>query len=206
MKGNDSQPLMSKGKSQMIGHLCMFMATLFFGLNIPALKILIPKWISFTDATLLRIFGATILFWLTSIFIKNDKIEKKDWLLLAGSGIFGLFCFLFFFSLAIDLTSPIDLSIIMTTPPILVVIISSILYKTRISKKKILGVFIALIGALIIILSQHKGMAVERSLKGNMFALLSGLCYAIYIITLKSPSEKYKSITLLRWEIGRAHV
>ena len=146
--------LKPSSKAIILGHFAMFMSTLFFGLNIPITKELIPDWLSYVDITLFRIFGGTILFWITSIFIKDSKIEKKDWWLLIFGGIVGLFSFLFFFALAIDLTSPIDLSIIMTLPPIMVVIISAIIFKTKISKKKILGIAIALIGALIIILSQ----------------------------------------------------
>lgn len=180
------------------GHLAMFFSTLFFGLNIPVLKFLMPEWLSGVDATFFRVVGATILFWIVSLFIKNDKIEKGDRLLILFSGMFGLFFFLYLFNLGVEYSSPIDISIIMTTPPVLVVIFSSILFKTKISKLKILGVIVSLAGALMLILMGH-GEGGTRSLKGNIFGVLSAISYACYLISIKKTSAKYKPITLLRW-------
>lgn len=180
------------------GHLAMFFSTLFFGLNIPVLKFLMPEWLSGVDATFFRVVGATILFWIVSLFEKNDKIEKGDRLLILFSGMFGLFFFLYLFNLGVEYSSPIDISIIMTTPPVLVVIFSSILFKTKISKLKILGVIVSLAGALMLILMGH-GEGGTRSLKGNIFGVLSAISYACYLISIKKTSAKYKPITLLRW-------
>ncbi len=180
------------------GHLTMFFSTLFFGLNIPVLKFLMPEWLSGVDATFFRVVGATILFWIVSLFVKNDKIEKGDRLLILFSGMFGLFFFLYLFNLGVEYSSPIDISIIMTTPPVLVVIFSSILFKTKISKLKILGVIVSLSGALMLILMGH-GEGGTRSLKGNIFGVLSAISYACYLISIKKTSAKYKPITLLRW-------
>lgn len=180
------------------GHLAMFFSTLFFGLNIPVLKFLMPEWLSGVDATFFRVVGATILFWIVSLFVKNDKIEKGDRLLILFSGMFGLFFFLYLFNLGVEYSSPIDISIIMTTPPVLVVIFSSILFKTKISKLKILGVIVSLSGALMLILMGH-GEGGTRSLKGNIFGVLSAISYACYLISIKKTSAKYKPITLLRW-------
>lgn len=176
----------------------MFFSTLFFGLNIPVLKFLMPEWLSGVDATFFRVVGATILFWIVSLFVKNDKIEKGDRLLILFSGMFGLFFFLYLFNLGVEYSSPIDISIIMTTPPVLVVIFSSILFKTKISKLKILGVIVSLSGALMLILMGH-GEGGTRSLKGNIFGVLSAISYACYLISIKKTSAKYKPITLLRW-------
>ena len=180
------------------GHLAMFFSTLFFGLNIPVLKFLMPEWLSGVDATFFRVVGATILFWIVSLFVKNDKIEKGDRLLILFSGMFGLFFFLYLFNLGVEYSSPIDISIIMATPPVLVVIFSSILFKTKISKLKILGVIVSLAGALMLILMGH-GEGSTRSLKGNIFGVLSAISYACYLISIKKTSAKYKPITLLRW-------
>ena len=180
------------------GHLAMFFSTLFFGLNIPVLKFLMPEWLSGVDATFFRVVGATILFWIVSLFVKNDKIEKGDRLLILFSGMFGVFFFLYLFNLGVEYSSPIDISIIMTTPPVLVVIFSSILFKTKISKLKILGVIVSLAGALMLILMGH-GEGGTRSLKGNIFGVLSAISYACYLISIKKTSAKYKPITLLRW-------
>ncbi|MGL4293846.1 MAG: DMT family transporter [Bacteroidales bacterium] len=188
-----------KGNKIVLGHLLIFFSILFFGLNIPVLKLLLPHWMSFNDATVFRLLGATTLFWIASCFIKNDPIDKKDWWIIILSGMIGLFSFFYFFSLSVQLSSPIDLSIILTLPPIIVVLFSAIIYKTPISGLKILGVLLSIAGALLIILLQHHGSDTTRSMKGNIYGVISAICYALYILAIKKPSEKYKSITFLRW-------
>ena len=187
-----------KTNKTLTGHLCILLATIFFGLNIPALKEVMPQWFTGIDATLFRIGGAACLFWITSIFIKNDKIDRKDWLSILLSGMVGLFFFIFFFNLGLQYSSPVDISIIMTTPPIIVVLASTIIFKQKLSKLKLFGVLLSLCGALMIILIEHH-TGEGRTLKGNLFAILSALSYAFYLISMNKLSNKYHPVSLLRW-------
>lgn len=182
-----------------VGHLAMFMSALFFGLNIPALKELMPHWFNGTDATFFRIVGATILFWIASIFIKTDRIDKRDRLIILLSGVFGLFLFMYLFNLSVEYSSPVDVSIIMTMPPVLVVLFSSIVFKSRITALKLIGILLSLGGALMLILIGHHDIHATRSMKGNLFAILSAIFYAFFLMAIKNTSEKYKPISLLRW-------
>ncbi|MGL5227558.1 MAG: DMT family transporter, partial [Bacteroidales bacterium] len=59
-------------------------------------------------------------------------------------------------------------------------------------------VIVSLAGALMLILMGH-GEGGTRSLKGNIFGVLSAISYACYLISIKKTSAKYKPITLLRW-------
>ena len=61
------------------------------------------------------------------------------------------------------------------------------------------SIAIALIGALIIILSQGHSHSASKGLKGDIFAIISALSYSIYLLAIKRPAEKYKSVTVLRW-------
>ena len=185
-------------KNKVIGHIAMFMATLFFGLNIPAIKELMPKWVNAIDATYIRLAGAAIVFWIVSIFVKSEKIEKKDYLIIFLGGMVGLFSFIYFLNLGVCYSSPVDISIILTTPPVLVIIFSSIIYKTKINKLKALGIIISLAGAFMIILIGHHSGAV-RSLKGNIYGGISACCYAAYLLLMKGPSQNYKAVSLLKW-------
>lgn len=190
---------MNSNNSRLVGHISMSLSILFFGLNIPALKSVMPYWFNGMDATFFRLTGATILLWIVSTMFKKEKIDKQDRLMILLSGMLGLFFFIYLFNLAVEYSSPVDISIIMTTPPILVVLISSVIFKTRITGLKLLGVLLSLLGALMIIIIGHSSPEATRSLKGNIFGILSALCYAFYIISIKKTSEKYSPITLLKW-------
>lgn len=188
-----------KGSEFAKGHLLMFIATLFFSFNFIMLKLLMPKWMDGFDATFFRIVGAMICFWITSFFIKNTPIEKADRKTLFFSGLFGLFPFMIFFNMALQYSSVIDVSIIMTTPPVLVVLISAMVDKTKVSFKNGLGLFLSIAGAIFLILIGKSHQGSGRDMLGNIFAACSSVAYAYYLFSLRNCSNKYNPVSLLRW-------
>ena len=62
------------------GNLMIFVATLFFGINIPVAKMLIPQWMTAMDLTVFRVVGGCVLMWLASLFVKTASIKRGDWL------------------------------------------------------------------------------------------------------------------------------
>ena len=105
------------------GNLFILISTIFFGVNIPVVKILIPEWMSSVDVTIFRLGGGCILMWLASIFIKTDRIARHDYLRIFLGGAVGLFLFMYLFNLSLRYADPIDVSIIMTFPPVFVILI-----------------------------------------------------------------------------------
>lgn len=189
------------------GNLFILTATILFGINLPVLKILIPDWLTAMDATAVRIGGGALLMWIASIFVKNRPIDKSDWGRIIIGGAVGLFAFLYLFCLSLRYGSPIDVSIIMTTPPLFVIIFGVLFLHRRLSAQGIIGSLIALGGAAMIILSESgSGQHAADSLKGNLIALASAACYAFYLIIIEGPSHKYSTVTLMRWVFGCAAI
>lgn len=194
-------------KDRLNGNIAISVATVFFGLNVPVLKELMPEWISFLDATTYRIVGAAILFWIASLFTKKEKIEHGDYLLILFSGILGLYAFMYTFNLSLEMGSPVDISIIMTIPPILVILFSAILFKTLITKNKIIGIGLSIAGTLLIIFSQGGGDEGTRAnMMGNVWCAVSGTIFAAYLISIQKLSLKYSPVTLLKWLFTSASI
>ena len=61
-----------------LGFLAAFGATLIYGLNHTVAKNVMPIYIGPYAFILLRVIGASILFWTLSLFYKGSSIEKKD--------------------------------------------------------------------------------------------------------------------------------
>lgn len=76
------------------GNLMIFVATLFFGINIPVAKMLIPQWMTAMDLTVFRVVGGCVLMWLASLFVKTASIKRGDWLPVVLGGAVGLSSFL----------------------------------------------------------------------------------------------------------------
>lgn len=189
------------------GNLFILVSTIFFGVNVPILKDLIPQWMSGSNAAAFRIFGGAILLWLASAFIKNQKIARRDWLNIVLGGAIGLFAFLYLFCESLRYASPVDVSIVMTTPPIFVIAINILFRHRKITALGLVGVFVGLAGAALVILTQG-GHHIHASdpLKGNLLAIGSAVCYAFYLVILEGPSHTYNTITLMRWVFGCAAV
>lgn len=181
------------------GNLFILIATIFFGVNIPVVKFLIPQWMSSFDVTIFRLCGGCILFWIASAFVRPDRIARADFpRILLGGGL-GLFAFIFLFNLSLRYANPIDVSIIMTLPPVFVIIINMLFRHARPSIGEIAGVIIAFAGAAAVIMAKHPDQKASDALLGNMLALASALCYAIYLVVLEGPTHRYRPISMLRW-------
>lgn len=191
---------MNKSTSPLLlGNLFIFLATVFFGVNIPVVKILIPHWMTSMDVTVVRIVGGCVLIWLASLFMKSDRIERHDYLRIILGGALGLFMFMFLFNKALAYADPIDVSIIMTFPPVFVILIGIIFQHKRTSWLEIGGVVVGFIGAFLVIVTQHAGEKGTDNILGDLLALASTLCYAFYLVILEGPTHRYRPIPLLRW-------
>lgn len=183
----------------LVGNFFILLSTIFFGVNIPVVKILIPEWMTAVDVTIFRLGGGCILMWLASIFIKTEPIARNDYLRIFLGGAVGLFFFLYLFNLSLAYANPIDVSIIMTFPPVFVLLIGIIFQHHRTSWLEVGGVIIAFVGAFIVIVSGHSGEKGSHNLFGDCLALASTLCYAFYLVILEVPMHRYKPVSMLRW-------
>ena len=58
--------------------LAATVATTIYGLNHTIAKMVMPIYIGSLGLVLLRVLGATIIFWTIGLFFKSKPIEKKD--------------------------------------------------------------------------------------------------------------------------------
>lgn len=183
----------------LIGNLCMLVAAIFWGVNVSVIKALIPDSMSSDGVTAVRLILGCALFWLVSIFVKKQKIDKGDWLKLILGGFIGLFGFIYLFVTSLKFANPIDISIIMTLPPVFVILIGVLFLKRRPSLIEYIGVIVSFVGAFIVIWGGNKGASGPNNLLGDFLAIASTVCYAFYLIILQKPTSKYKPVIMLRW-------
>lgn len=182
-----------------IGNLCILISTIFWGVNVSVTKALIPEWMTADGIIFVRLVGGCILMWITSLFMKCAPIQKNDWLRLILGGAIGLFLFIYLFVTSLKYGDPIDISIIMTLPPVFVILIGVIFQHQRPALVEYIGVIISFVGAAIVILDGGKGHSGSNNILGDILAVASTLCYAFYLVILEKPTKTYKPITMLRW-------
>lgn len=156
-----------------------------------------PNKIGPSAFVFLRIVGAGILFWIIKSFVK-ERVSKNDLLRLVLCGLLGVATNQLLFFHGLNLTSPIDASIIITAIPVLVLIFSAILLKEKITSNKLLGITIGGIGAVTLI-AYGNSSGGTSSLLGNMFVFINACSYALYLVIVKPMMAKYNSMTVISW-------
>ncbi|WKD85600.1 putative inner membrane transporter YicL [Polaribacter huanghezhanensis] len=178
-------------------HLALLGANLIYGVNYIIAKGIMPNKIGPSAFIFLRVVGAGILFWIIKSFLK-EKVEKKDFPLLILCGLLGVATNQLLFFHGLNLTSPIDASIIITAIPIVVLVFSALLLKEKITPNKIIGIAIGATGAILLVWYGNKA-AGTSSLLGNVLIFLNACSYGLYLVLVKPLMKKYNSITVISW-------
>lgn len=181
----------------------MITANMAWGLMAPLSKMAmsnpaISSWILVS----FRVIGAAIAFWIASMFVKNEKVPRRDLLLLAVASLLGIIMNQGVFILGISYTSPINASIVTTTLPIVTMIIAAFYLKEPITWLKFGGIVVGGSGALLLILSRNVApgsVSGNHDLLGIGLCLLSQFCYATYFVLFKKTISKYHPVTLMKW-------
>jgi len=184
---------------RLIAHLSIFTANVIYGLNYTIAKIAMPDFIKPLGFILIRVIIATALFWLISPLVKREKVERSDMLRLFLCGIFGIAINQLLFFSGLDLTSPIDASIIMISTPILVMVIAFILTGEKLTFFKVGGILLGAAGAALLLLTSPKEANGSGNLLGNIMILFNALSYGIYLVIAKALMMKYNPLTVLKW-------
>lgn len=180
--------------------LAATIATTIYGINHTVAKMVMPIYIGSLGLVLLRVFGATIIFWTISLFFKSKPIEKKDRVTILKCGLFGMSINIAAFIAGLDYSTPVNSSILIIISPIFVVILSFFIFKNKINFIKILGIILGFIGAMILILTADSNSSIGRNIPlGNFLFIVNSISYAYYLIIVKPMVEKYDLITLFKW-------
>lgn len=180
--------------------IAAFLATSIYGVNHTLAKEIMPIYIGSSGFIMLRLLGATSIFWLISFFTPNEKIEKRDFLKIIFAAVLGMCINMLAFFRGLELSTPINSGVIITLSPVLVLILSYFFLKEKVTLKKILGIIIGFSGAVFLILNTSKtGMNAPNIPLGNSFFLLNASAYAGYLIVVKPLTSKYNIFTIMKW-------
>jgi drug/metabolite transporter (DMT)-like permease len=158
-----------------------------------------PKYVNAYGFILLRVVGATLLFWLLSSFLPKEKIEKQDFKRLIACGFFGAAINMMMFFKGLSYTTPINASIIMTSIPIMVLLMASIIIKEKISGQKTLGILLGATGAIVLIVSDKSLSIGTDTLWGDSLTLFNAMSYGLYLVMVKPLMNKYEAFTVIKW-------
>lgn len=177
-----------------------FTATFIYGAAYSVAKDVMPQYVKPYGFILIRVIGATALFWILGLFLPKEKIEFSDYPKIFYTAIFGIAVNMLTFYKGLSLTTPINSAVIMITVPILVLLFSAVLLKEKISKKKGIGIVLGLLGALILTVYGKSDAKFGPNVPlGNFLTFINAISYAYYLVIVKKLLAKYSTFTFIKW-------
>lgn len=180
-------------------HSAVLAANLIFGLGVPVTKLLLDSWMSPMAYMATRCLGATVIFWLISLFLPKERVERHDLVVIMLGGLLGFVVSQTLTAWALNFTTPTTFSIIASLTPVATLICATLLIGERLSRKGIAGVIIGVLGALLMVLMGSRGGTGSNDLLGIGLAVLSLLTWAVYLIITRKVSTKYTAVTQMKW-------
>lgn len=180
-------------------YIAAFFVAIIYGVNYTIAKDVMPTYIKPFGFIVLRVLGATTLFWILSLFLAKQKIDRSDFFRIFLAAVFGVCLNMLAFFKGLSMTSPINASVIMVTSPIIVLILSAFILKERITLIKVLGILLGLIGAVVLIVYGQSITPGDNPFYGNLLILVNATSYGLYLVIVKKLTQKYNAISLIKW-------
>jgi drug/metabolite transporter (DMT)-like permease len=193
---------MSKRNIALIGATIV---SLIYGVTFTIAKDVMPNYINAYGFILLRVAGSTLLFWIVGLIMKmlkigpSEKIALHDFPRIIACAFFGVALNMLTFFKGLSMTTPISAAVIMVCTPLIVLILSAIIIKEKMRKRKILGILLGLFGTSFLILY---GKSVENNSNvslGNFLVLVNAVSYGYYLVIVKKLMDKYNAFTFVKW-------
>jgi drug/metabolite transporter (DMT)-like permease len=180
-------------------HIALLAANIIYGINYSVAKSVMPGYIKPLALVSLRSVIAALLFWITSLFIPKQPVSRKDLLYLFGCSFFGVVINQILFLAGLNLTSPINSSILISTNPIFAFVFAALILKEKITFLKGSGLAIGLTGVMILILQNGTPDIGSSTFIGDIITLINTISWAFYTVIIKKMLEKYHPVTVMKW-------
>lgn len=190
---------MHKSREKTWAHLSLLGANIIYGLNFSIAKAVMPASIKPFALVSLRSISAVALFWITSLFMPKEHVNRKDLLYLFGASFFGVVINQTLFLVGLDMTTPINSSIIMSTNPIFAFVFAALILREKITFLKGTGLAIGLSGVLMLILQNGTPDITSTTFLGDIFTMVNTISWAFFTVVIKRMLERYHPITVMKW-------
>lgn len=175
------------------------LVSIIYGVTFTIAKDVMPTYIDAFGFIFLRVGGSMLLFWLSTLFVKTEKIEKADFPRIIAASFFGIAFNMLTFFKGLSYTSPIMGAVLMVTTPMIVLVLSAILIKERMENRKVLGILLGLAGTVTLILYGKSMVNAPNAMLGNFLVFVNAVSYGFYLIIVKKLMDKYKAISFVKW-------
>ena len=177
-------------------HILAIGTIAFWGTSFVSTKVLLNHGFSAVQIFTLRF----VVTYLLLLAISHKQFRCKEWhheLILFICGLTG--CTLYFWAenTALSLSPSSNVSLIVCTNPLLIMIFGGLLYKgERLCKRQILGCIITFVGMVLVVLNGK--FILKLSPIGDLLAFSSACMWTVYSLILRKLNGKYSTLFMTR--------
>ena len=183
-----------------MNYLIAILVVCVWGTTFVSSKVLLNAGMTPAEIFLIRF----IMAYVCLCAVSHKRLWAKDWkdeLTFLGLGIMGGSLYFLTENEALVYSTTANVSILVSTCPLLTALIVSIFYKSeRMTRRQIAGSFIAFIGVVLVILNGQ--LILELNPRGDILALTASLTWALYSLFMKRIMGKYRSDYITRKVFG----
>ncbi|OBA08237.1 multidrug ABC transporter permease [Paenibacillus polymyxa] len=131
------------------------------------------------------------------LLIKKEhvKVKPKDLATISFSGVLGITLYFSMENIGVSLTTASNAALIVASYPAITSLLEFILYKVKLSKYKICGIALAMIGVYFLT-SVGESPDGKNQLNGNLILIGTGFAWAFYTFMTRKVVDKYPPVTL----------
>jgi drug/metabolite transporter (DMT)-like permease len=179
--------------------LAALTANLIYGINYVVAKGIMPDYLQPRAIIFIRVAGASLIFWLISLFRPKEKTKRTDLFRIALAAIFGVAINQIMFFEGLNLSTPINVSIIMVGVPIAVLVFSRFLHGQKLHWIRVVGIALGTAGSTLLILRGGKFDVSGNTMLGNLLIVINASSYGLYLVLIKPLIMRYSALNVMRW-------
>ncbi len=184
----------------------MIVSRVFAGVNVNALKFLLPLWLVPAVGVAIRLVFGAAAFWIISLFVREPSVTVRRRVQMLLLGAVGMFGYMYLYLTGVSKTTPVSSAIFNSLQPIWVFLFSAIFLSEKISAKKVVGLLGGLIGALLCIFTQKGADVASDPLAGDLYNFACSLLFAGYLLVSNKLLKSVGTITLMKYVFTGAAV
>lgn len=181
-------------------HAALLLVTLIYAATYSLAKDLMPRYMQPLGIVTLRVLGAALFFAVAKrLAAPHERISgRADNLRAIACGVLGIALNQLLFFAGLNLTTPINGSLLQTISPIVVVLASAALLGERLTLPRLLGIGLGTVGAAALILGRPApGAAAQNVLLGNLYLLGNATAFGLYLVLVAPLMRRYHAFTVL---------
>ena len=178
-------------QNEIFAYISLFIAVILYGTTLTATKVCLQHY-STPELMMFRMVISSVLFlpFFATVY-KNVKVERSDFRLVFLMILCEPCLYFLFETNALNFTSSGQAGIVSSLEPIFIVMGARLILKERLPKLAYYGLFIGILGSVLLSIFSDVNEAAPRPLLGNFLELIAIIMTDISIITTKYLMDRY---------------